>query len=149
MSSPSADLADALKTDLDGQSYPVTLTTAREYLVPLKRTELGSAKRVSIFPFELRAEREGRNGSSNERGIGLILRAAVDPTDASAVDDLVETVEDMIARYLITPIDYGASANAIPTGITLINGDQLYDVDLLGQSRIFQGGFITTYTTRT
>jgi len=60
MSSIAADLAEALKIDLDGESWPVTLTTFREYLFPLERTSLGNTKRLSLFHFEQVSEREVR-----------------------------------------------------------------------------------------
>ncbi|MEM9108605.1 MAG: hypothetical protein AAGC72_01120 [Planctomycetota bacterium] len=150
MSSVSADLADALKADAehDDRDWPVTLTIRREYLYPLERAKMGDVKRLSIFPFEHTSEREGRNAIASERGIGFILRAAAKAADTNAVDTLIETIEALIDRYLLTPVNYGGTQDAVPQRVVLVNGDQVYDVDRLGKTNVFQGGFVITHQTR-
>jgi hypothetical protein len=144
MSSLAADIADALKTDMDGQTWPVVLTTAREYLVSISRTDLGATKRASIFPYTHATERgSGRGNVTREHGIAIVLRAQVDPADNSDVDELVETLEDIADRYSLTTLNA-----AVPQGVEMILSNQLYDVDRLADSRVFQGGIVITYTTR-
>lgn len=144
MASLSAAIAAALKTDLDGQSWPVTVTSFREYLAPIRRADLGAQVRASIFPYTLAPERASRASISRLHGIGLVLRAAATPSDIAAVDLLVETVELMADRYLFTAI--GAST---PESVEMLNGSDIYDVDRLGQDQLFQGGLIITVNTRT
>lgn len=144
MASLSATIADAVKTDLDAQSWPVTLTTVRDYLLPLSRVDMGVANNVNVFPVKHSIGRITRAGTEREHGIAVVLRAAADPGDSSAVDLLVETVEAWIDRYIETTI-----GGATPAGVELVGIDTLYDPDLLTEARTFLGGIIITYTTRT
>ena len=148
MASQSVQIANALKTDIDAETWPVTLTTYREYLGQLSRSDLGSVNRVSIFPYTLTTERSSRSGVAHERGVGLVLRSQVDPNTASEVDEMIETVESLAARYMATPITYDTDKTATPVSVTQISGDQMYDVDRLADGRVFQGGILITYSTR-
>lgn len=144
MASLSATIADALKTDIDAQSWPVTLTTAREYLRPLARADMGAAKRVSVFPVRLRMGNVSRGGTEREHGIAVVLRAAVNPATTADVDALVETVEALADRYQKQAIGEGT-----PSSVEFPAGDTIYDPEAMAEDQAFIGGIIITYSTRT
>lgn len=145
MAGEAAAIADLLKADIDGQSWPVTLASFREYMTPVQRSTLGITKRLSIFPYTHQIERGvGRGSATRTHGVAVVLRASVEPEDITSVDPLVETLEDIADRYTITPLGDG-----VPQTSQMILGDQLYDIDQLADSRLFVGGIIINYQTRT
>lgn len=144
MASAAAAIAEALKVDVVGQSWPVTVSANREFLAPIRLADLSTTNRVSIFPYTLTVENVSRGAIGRDYGVGLVLRAQASPADTAGVDALVETIEDMADRYLKTVV-----GGATPTGVSMILGDELYDVDRLAQDLLFQGGILITYTTRT
>lgn len=144
MASLAATIADALQTDLDAQSWPVVLTTTRDYLMPMSRAEMGSVRHVNVFPVRHRIARVSRGSAERQHGIAVVLRSAVTPSDSDAVDLLVETVEAWIDRYIEEKL--GA---ATPIEVELVGVDTLYDPELLTEASTFLGGIIITYTTRT
>jgi len=148
MASEAVQIATALKTDLDAQSWPVTLTSYREYLGHISREDLGTANRVSIFPYSHNLGAISRGSVEREHGVAIVLRSSAAPEVASGVDELVETVEDLSDRYRLQKINYTEDSIATPTAVAQLLGDQLYDVDRLADSRTFLGGLIITYTTR-
>lgn len=143
MASTAATIADSLKTDIDAQSWPVTLATYREYMTSINRATLGSEMRVSIFPYTHQVERIARSTTTKTHGVGVVIRAAVDPDDKDALDDLIETIESLSERYAIEPIGGGS-----PSLVQMLLADQLYDVDQLADSRLFVGGITINYQTR-
>jgi hypothetical protein len=143
MASAAATIADSLKTDIDAQSWPVTLSTYREYMTSINRATLGSEIRVSIFPYTHQVERIARSTTTKTHGVGVVIRAAVDPDDKDALDDLIETIESLSERYAIEPIGGGS-----PNLVQMLLADQLYDVDQLADSRLFVGGITINYQTR-
>lgn len=143
MASAAATIADSLKTDIDAQSWPVTLATYREYMTSINRATLGSDIRVSIFPYTHQVERIARSTTTKTHGVGVVIRAAVDPDDKDALDDLIETIESLSERYAIEPIGGGS-----PNLVQMLLADQLYDVDQLADSRLFVGGITINYQTR-
>ena len=144
MASLAATIANAVKADLDGQVWPVSLTTVRDYLLPLSRAEMGTTKQVNVFPVRHRITRVSRNSTERQHGIAVVLRAGVSPDDSDAVDLLVETVEAWIDRYIEEKL-----GTATPIEVELVGVDTLYDPDLLTEAETFLGGIIITYTTRT
>jgi len=143
MASAAATIADSLKTDIDAQSWPVTLSTYREYMTSINRATLGSEIRVSIFPYTHQVERIARSTTTKTHGVGVVIRAAVDPDDKDALDDLIEAIESLSERYAIEPIGGGS-----PNLVQMLLADQLYDVDQLADSRLFVGGITINYQTR-
>lgn len=143
MASVAATIADALKTDIDAQSWPLTLTTYREYMTSINRATLGSEVRVSIFPYTHQIERIARSTTTKTHGVGVVIRAAADPDDPASLDDLVETIEALASRYALEPIGGGT-----PNIVQMLVADQLYDVDQLADSRLFVGGITINYQTR-
>jgi len=140
MASIAAQIAVAVVTELNGNSFSQEFTASRTWSPDLDRKDL-DALTVTVVPRRRENfERAARTSHRSEYTIDVGLQKAVDPADNDAVDALVLLAEE-VADYMA---DRALAAYAAAK-IFRVAQDPLADFEDLRTNRQFTGIVSLTY----
>lgn len=97
MASRIADLADALTTNLNAQSFEIAFVAARSWQPVYDLDELATL-RVSVIPRTRTSRRSARNQDENDHTLNVVFQKHATEADVDALAELVEEVADHLTR---------------------------------------------------
>jgi len=137
MSCLHGQVADAVVTELDGESWSLEFTAMRAWRCRHKLDEL-TTLRVTVLPGPSSVETLTRGRDTEKYTTDIVIQKQVDPDDNTAVDALVALAEEIRAHFRSKNLSAGSRAMAcvdprefLPTSKAGISPD------LLDNDRVF------------
>jgi hypothetical protein len=131
-------IADAVVTELNAQSFSQEFTSVRKYRVKYALTALQSLK-VAVSPGPASFELLDRRRDDTQYATDVVFLKKIDPDSNTAVDALVELMEEIKDHFRAKGLTAGSTAIFCRSREFINPGDSLVDESLLKDSRTFVG----------
>jgi len=108
------EIADAVKTELNGHAFSQTFTAERIFLPRFELPEMSELK-VSVVPRGIKIEREDRSHNRHDVQIDVAVQKKIDPEADAEIEALLDLCEEIGNFFRLRPLAEYPSAMWIKT----------------------------------
>ena len=148
MSCLSADIADAIVSELNGETFSQTFTAVRKWIAKWTLSQLATL-RVSVVPGPTTYEPMDRRRDDERHQVDIAIQQKIDPSSNTAIDALVTLLEEFVTHFRSRELTAG-SVTIKCIGRQLVPGSEVAVArEHIEDFRCFTGILRTTWVLRT